>query len=127
VPTPPRGYWAKKEAGKFTRQILLFDIADPQDELLVIRRSPELPEPIRKTLTEARTAPRSTTSNEREYLKNTSDTTHDSATILEELMGISTKAGQLRTWIIELQSLPDSAPCELARFGDWARARLKRF
>lgn len=47
VPTPPRGYWAKKEAGKPVREVRLFETADPQDEHIVIHgaqdmRSPEV-------------------------------------------------------------------------------------
>lgn len=36
VPTPPRGYWAKKEAGQPVRQIRFHGAADPQDERIVI-------------------------------------------------------------------------------------------
>lgn len=36
IPTPPRGYWAKKEAGKPVKQFHLHDAADPQDDLIVI-------------------------------------------------------------------------------------------
>lgn len=36
VPTPPRGYWAKKEAGQPVKQIRFHEAADPQDERIVI-------------------------------------------------------------------------------------------
>jgi len=36
VPTPPRGYWAKKDAGKSVRQVGFVETADPQDERVVI-------------------------------------------------------------------------------------------
>ena len=39
VPTPSRGYWAKKEAGKPVKEVRLFETADPQDEHIVIRGS----------------------------------------------------------------------------------------
>ncbi|WP_223971352.1 RWP-RK domain-containing protein [Bradyrhizobium sp. RD5-C2] len=39
VPTPPRGYWAKREAGKPTKQIPLHSTADPQHEHIVIHGS----------------------------------------------------------------------------------------
>ena len=46
VPTPPRGYWAKKEAGKPVKQVSFVETADPQDERVVIygNNRPELPE-----------------------------------------------------------------------------------
>jgi hypothetical protein len=39
VPTPPRGYWAKRDAGKPTKQIQFHSTADPQHEHIVIHRS----------------------------------------------------------------------------------------
>lgn len=36
VPTPPRGYWAKRNAGKPTKQIQFHSTADPQHEHIVI-------------------------------------------------------------------------------------------
>lgn len=39
VPTPPRGFWAKKEAGKPTKQIQLHSTSDPQHEHIVIHGS----------------------------------------------------------------------------------------
>jgi hypothetical protein len=36
VPTPVRGYWAKKEAGKPVKQVNFHETADPQDERIVI-------------------------------------------------------------------------------------------
>jgi len=58
VPTPPRGYWAKKEAGKPVKQVRFVETADPQDELVVIsgNNHPELPEPVRKIIDQHRVA-----------------------------------------------------------------------
>jgi len=55
VPTPPRGHWAKKEAGKPVRQIRFHEATDPQDELIVIygSRSNFAPE-IREVLDQER-------------------------------------------------------------------------
>ncbi|MGH9896369.1 MAG: hypothetical protein ACREA0_31120, partial [bacterium] len=39
VPTPPRGYWAKKEAGKPVSQVRFHETADPQDEHIIIHGS----------------------------------------------------------------------------------------
>lgn len=39
VPTPPRGYWAKKDASKPTKQIQFHNTADPQHEHIVIHGS----------------------------------------------------------------------------------------
>jgi len=39
VPTPPRGYWAKRDAGKPTKQMQFHSTADPQHEHIVIRGS----------------------------------------------------------------------------------------
>ena len=39
VPTPPRGYWAKRDAGKPTKQIQFHSTADPQHEHIVIHGS----------------------------------------------------------------------------------------
>lgn len=37
IPTPPRGYWAKKQAGKPARQVRFHETADPQEEMVVIQ------------------------------------------------------------------------------------------
>jgi hypothetical protein len=39
VPTPPRGYWAKKDAGKPVKRVSFRETADPQDERIVIHGS----------------------------------------------------------------------------------------
>jgi hypothetical protein len=39
VPTPPRGYWAKKDAGKPTKQTQFHNTADPQHDHIVIHGS----------------------------------------------------------------------------------------
>jgi len=55
VPTPPRGYWAKKEAGKPVREVRLHETADPQDEHIVIHGSRNLLAPeIRQVLDQER-------------------------------------------------------------------------
>jgi hypothetical protein len=36
VPTPPRGYWARKDAGQPVKQARFHETADPQDERVVI-------------------------------------------------------------------------------------------
>jgi hypothetical protein len=55
VPTPPRGYWAKKDAGKPVKQTRLHETADPQDERIVIRgQQNQLPEPVRVVLEQER-------------------------------------------------------------------------
>src|SRR5262245_33537923 len=56
VPTPSRGYWAKKDAGKKVKQTIFVEAADAQEEHIVINggHHKSLPEPIRKILDEAR-------------------------------------------------------------------------
>jgi hypothetical protein len=39
VPTPPRGYWAKRDAGKPTKQIQFHSTSDPQHEHIVLHGS----------------------------------------------------------------------------------------
>jgi hypothetical protein len=39
VPTPPRGYWAKRDADKPTKQIQFHSTSDPQHEHIVIHGS----------------------------------------------------------------------------------------
>ena len=58
VPTPPRGYWAKKEAGKPVRQTRLVETADPVEERIVIQGGihTELPEAVQKILNDAKAA-----------------------------------------------------------------------
>jgi hypothetical protein len=51
VPTPPRGYWAKRDAGKPTKQIKFHSTSDPQHEHIVIHGSRNnLAPEIRKVL-----------------------------------------------------------------------------
>lgn len=55
VPTPPRGYWAKKDAGKPVKQVSFHDTADPQDERIVIYGSrSKLPPEVRQVLDQER-------------------------------------------------------------------------
>ncbi len=55
VPTPPRGYWAKKEAGKQVKQPLFAEAADPILNRIEITASRDrLPEPVRKILDQRR-------------------------------------------------------------------------
>jgi hypothetical protein len=58
VPTPPRGYWAKKEVGKPVKQVRFVETADPQDERVVIygQSHPELPESVRQIIDQRRVA-----------------------------------------------------------------------
>jgi hypothetical protein len=58
VPTPPRGHWAKKAAGKSVKQIRFVETADPLDEKITIFASSqaELPAPVREVLQRAREA-----------------------------------------------------------------------
>jgi hypothetical protein len=58
VPTPPRGYWAKREAGKPVKQIRFVETADPLDERITIHGSnqADLPAPVREVLQKAREA-----------------------------------------------------------------------
>lgn len=55
VPTPPRGYWAKKEAGKQVKQTLFAEAADPFLNRIEITASRDrLPEPVREILDQRR-------------------------------------------------------------------------
>lgn len=56
VPTPPRGHWAKKAAGKSVKQVRLVETADPLDERITIFGSnqADLPAPVREVLQKAR-------------------------------------------------------------------------
>jgi hypothetical protein len=59
VPTPPRGYWAKRDTGKPTRQIQFHSAADPQHEHIVIHGSRNnLAPEIREVLARAESAER---------------------------------------------------------------------
>jgi hypothetical protein len=56
VPSPPRGYWAKKEVGKAVKQVRFVETADPFHEKITIygSRIADLPEPVREILQRAR-------------------------------------------------------------------------
>jgi hypothetical protein len=55
VPTPPRGYWAKRDAGKSTKQIQFHSTSDPQHEHIVIHGAPNnLAPEIREVLKQER-------------------------------------------------------------------------
>lgn len=58
VPTPPRGYWAKKEADKPVKQTSFVETADPQDERVVIygNNQPALPESVKEIIDQHRIA-----------------------------------------------------------------------
>ena len=58
VPTPPRGFWAKKEAGKPVKQTRFVETADPQDELIEIHGGlgSRLPEPVKAIINRERAA-----------------------------------------------------------------------
>lgn len=56
VPTPARGYWAKKQAGHVVRQIRFVETADPEHELIRIYGNTQsrLPEPVQQILKQER-------------------------------------------------------------------------
>src|ERR1700730_2241262 len=55
IPTPPRDYWAKKDAGKPTKQTQFHNTADPQHEHIVIHGSRDNLAPVvREVLNEER-------------------------------------------------------------------------
>jgi hypothetical protein len=65
VPTPPRGYWAKQDAGKPTKQIQFHSTADPQHEHIVIHGSrnnlgPEVREILEQERERRKTKPKAT-------------------------------------------------------------------
>ena len=65
VPTPPRGYWAKRDAGKPTKQIQFHSTADPQHEHIVIYGSrnnlaPEVREVLEQERERRKTKPTAT-------------------------------------------------------------------
>ena len=55
IPTPPRGYWAKKQAGKPVRQVRFHEAVDPQEEMVIIHgwRS-TLPPEVRQVMEQER-------------------------------------------------------------------------
>ena len=63
VPTPPRGYWAKRDAGKPTKQIQFHSTSDPQHEHIVIHGSrnnlaPEIREVLEQERERRKSKPR---------------------------------------------------------------------
>lgn len=51
VPAPPRGYWAKKEAGKPVKQAIFVQIDDPRlDRIEIVSGRGNIPEPIREII-----------------------------------------------------------------------------
>jgi hypothetical protein len=56
VPSPPRGYWAKKEAGKPVKQVRFIETADPLEERITIygRNQADFPASVREILQKAR-------------------------------------------------------------------------
>jgi hypothetical protein len=58
VPIPPRGYWAKKNAGKKVKQIIFVQVDDPSlDRINIAPSRDNLPEPVR-VIVETRRAER---------------------------------------------------------------------
>lgn len=55
VPSPPRGYWAKKEAGKKIREAIFVPIDDPLlDKILISPQIDNLPDPVRAVIEKRR-------------------------------------------------------------------------
>jgi len=55
VPTPQRGYWAKKEAGKKVKQTIFVKVDDPLLDRIVINPSHDsIPEPVREVIEKRR-------------------------------------------------------------------------
>ena len=55
VPTPPRGYWAKKEAGKKVKQTIFVQVDDPLlDKVEIAASRDKLPEPVREIVEQRR-------------------------------------------------------------------------
>ena len=51
VPTPPRGYWAKKEAGKPVKQTIFVQVEDPLlDRITIDSAREKLPPPVREII-----------------------------------------------------------------------------
>ena len=51
VPSPPRGYWAKKEAGKKVKQTIFAKVDDPLlDRIEIVAARDNLPEPVREVI-----------------------------------------------------------------------------
>lgn len=55
VPTPPRGYWAKKEAGKPVKQTIFVQVDDPLlDRVTIESTQDKLPPPVREIIEQRR-------------------------------------------------------------------------
>ncbi len=55
VPTPPRGYWAKKEAGKKVKQTIFVQVDDPLlDRVSIDAARDRIPEPVREIIEQRR-------------------------------------------------------------------------
>ena len=54
VPKPPRGYWAKKEAGKRVKQTIFVEVDDPLLDHIIIEAHDRIPEPARKIIAQRR-------------------------------------------------------------------------
>lgn len=54
VPKPPRGYWAKKEAGKPVKQTIFVQVDDPLLDHIIIEAHDRIPEPVREIIAHRR-------------------------------------------------------------------------
>ena len=55
VPTPPRGYWAKKEAGRPVKQTIFVEVDDPPlDHITIESTRDKLPPPVRDIIEQRR-------------------------------------------------------------------------
>jgi len=55
VPTPPRGYWAKKEAGQKVKQTIFVKADDPLlDRINIAATRDNIPEPVREIIEQRR-------------------------------------------------------------------------
>lgn len=55
VPTPPRGYWARKEAGQKVKQTIFVVASDPEVERIeIVSRGLDLPDPVKAVLEQRR-------------------------------------------------------------------------
>src|SRR5262249_51342656 len=55
IPTPPRGYWAKKNAGKKVKQTIFVQVDDPLlDRIDIAPSRDNLPEPVRNIVEKRR-------------------------------------------------------------------------
>lgn len=57
VPRPPRGYWAKKEAGKKVKQTIFVEVDDPLlDRISIDAAHDKIPAPVREIIEQRRAA-----------------------------------------------------------------------